>query len=411
MKTIERHFNWFIVLLIFSLVGNACADFAVLWHCVARISGGQLSNGTSHFVTSFYAGQALGAILLAPFLAVWVDRHGRRFSSVALDVVYAIVLLLMLISNELHILSPEWLLPFGAVTAALGSLHRGAIGYGAIKMVGEQLRMTKLVAKFHAAVYTTNLLGVLMSGFLYKSIGLNGCLLVAIATFFPMPFIYFKLFKRESPAAVPTVHDPILTEIKAGFSFISADRRLWVNTLVSAVWNIASNIFPGLVAIAFQKSFPGRTDYGSIAVSVAILTGVISFAPMERVAKYFSLKCTTFYALSPSIIVLAFCVLSASPYLIALAFALHCAGGALINITSGALRVSSVPKPFIGRVNTAHFAMVSLGQVVGSLTLVPMMSTSIAWGAGMILLTYILAVYLGFVLFPKVRLSEAIGVS
>ena len=154
MKSLERHFNWFLGLLIVSLVGNACADFAVLWYCVAKLSAGGADTGTSQFVTAFYSGQAVGAIFFAPVLSAWVDRHGRRFSSVALDATYALVLTAMLVANATGLLTPLVLFPFGAVTASLGALHRGAIGYGAVKVVSEHLNLTKLVAKFNAAIYT-----------------------------------------------------------------------------------------------------------------------------------------------------------------------------------------------------------------------------------------------------------------
>jgi MFS family permease len=410
MKPTERHFNWFLGLLIVSLVGNACADFAVLWHCVAMIGSGTDSVGASRFVTAFYSGQAIGAILLAPFLSAWIDRHARRISSVVLDVTYALVLGLMLAANVFGVLSPVLLFPFGAVTASLGALHRGAIGYGAVKVLSEHLNLTKLVAKFNAAIFTTNLLGSLISGLLYRQLGLNGCLVLAIATFLPMPFIYFKLFPKEAlHSSMAPERRQIFSEVKAGLSFIIGDRRLWVNSLVVAIWNVASNIFPGIVGIAFQKSYPGRTDLASIAVSIAILAGVFSFRPIEKIAKGFSLNRIMFYALSPAILALTICAVSSSPFAMALAFMLHCMGAALVNIASGSLRVASVPKSLIGRVNTAHSALVSLGQVFGSVVLIPVLSTSVASGAAMILVAYAISAGLAFILFPSVQLSHAIG--
>ena len=411
MRSMERHFNWFLILLIVSLVGNACADFSILWYCVAKVAASGAPGGTSHFVTAFYSGQAVGAICFAPVLSAWVDRHGRRFSSVTLDATYAVVLTLMLVASALGVLSPALLFPFGAVTAARGALHRGAIGYGAVKVVSEHLNLTKLVAKFNAAIFMTNLIGSLVSGLLFKYLGLNGCLLVAIVTFIPMPFIYFKLFPKEQPISRATEPRPVFREVQAGLSFIAEDRKLWVNSLVVAIWNVASNIFPGIVAITFQKAFPGRTDYASIAISVAILAGVFSFAPMEKIAKGLSLNRIMFYALSPAMFALALCALSASPLAMAVAFMLHCMGAALVNITSGSLRVSRVPKNFIGRVNTAHSALVSVGQVFGSIVLVPILSASVASGAGLILGAYLASACLAFGLFPSIRLSEAIGVA
>ena len=410
MKQMERNFNWFLGLLIFSLVGNACADFAILWHCVGKISGGSAPGSSSHFVTAFYFGQAAGAICLAPVLSVWVDRHGRRFSSILLDATYALVLCLMLATNEVGILTPALLFPFGAITASLGALHRGAIGYGAVKIVAEHLNLTKLVAKFNAAIFTTNLLGSLISGLLFRYFGLNGCLIIAIVTFLPMPIIYLKLFSKEDGAAnaQPAPRRKVFSEVKAGLTLITEDRRLWVNSLVVAIWNVASNIFPAIVAISFQKIYPGRTDYASIAVALAILAGVFAFGPMEKVAKTLSLNRIMLYALSPAIAALVLCVFSASPFAMALAFLLHCVGASLVNIASGSLRVSSVPKTFVGRVNTAHSALVACGQVFGSVALVPVLSASIVSGAGMILAAYVLSAGLAWALFPNISLEKAI---
>jgi MFS family permease len=410
MKHLERSFNWFLILLIVSLIGNACADFAVLWHCVGKIASGENGAEASRFVTAFYLGQAAGAIALAPVLSAWVDRHGKRLSSIALDGAYACVLLLMLGANHAGLLTTALLFPFGAATAALGALHRGAIGYGAVKVVAEHLNLTKLVARFNAAIYATNLVGSLTSGLLFRYLGLNGCLIIAIATFLPMPFIYLRLFqKEEKPAITEKPKRRILSDVKAGLDFITQDRKLWVNSLVVAIWNVASNIFPGIVAISFQKEFPGRTDYASIAVSVSILAGILSFAPMEKIAKTLSLNRIMVYALSPAIVALAVCAASGSAFVMAVAFLLHCSGAALVNIASGSLRVSTVPKDFIGRVNTAHSALVACGQVFGSLVLIPILSTSVASGAGMILVAYVTSAALALALFPRIPLSEAIG--
>ena len=237
-----------------------------------------------------------------------------------------------------------------------------------MKVVAEHLNLTKLVAKFNAAIYTTNLVGSLISGLLFRYLGLNGCLLVAIATFLPMPIIYLRLFQKEEKSTTSTGQKRrFVSDIRAGLEFIVQDRRLWVNSLVVAIWNVASNIFPGIVAISFQKEFPGRTDYASIAVAVAILAGIFSFGPMEKVAKSLSLNRIMLYALSPAILALAVCAASDSAFVMALAFLLHCSGAALVNIASGSLRVATVPKEFIARVNTAHSALVACGQVFGSL--------------------------------------------
>jgi hypothetical protein len=315
----------------------------------------------------------------------------------------------MLLASRANVLSASLLFPFGAVTAALGALHRGAIGYGAVKVLSDHLQLTKLVAKFNAAIYMTNLIGSLISGLLFRFIGLDGCLMLAIVTFLPMPLIYLRLFAPEKPAGATAPERHLLMEVKTGLSFIARDPKLWVNSLVVAIWNMASNIFPGIVGIAFQKAYPGRTDLASIAVSLSILGGILAFSPMEKIARDLPLNRIMIYALSPAMLALALCALSGSPILMAGAFALHCMGAALVNITSGSLRISSVPQNLIGRVNTAHSALVSLGQVVGSVVLIPVLATSVASGAGLIFLAYGCSSLLAATLFPGVSLSTAIG--
>jgi hypothetical protein len=227
-----------------------------------------------------------------------------------------------------------------------------------------------------------------------------------------MPLIYLKLFPKEEKPAVPQAQRRrLFSDIKAGIDFILQDRRLWVNSLVVAIWNVASNIFPGIVAISFQKEFPGRTDYASIAVSSAILVGIFSFGPMEKIAKSLSLNRIMLYALSPAIVALAVCAASGSAIVMAFAFLLHCSGAALVNIASGSLRISTVPKNFIGRVNTAHSALVACGQVFGSLVLIPILSSSVASGAGMICFAYAISSTLAMMLFPGMPLRDAIGVA
>jgi hypothetical protein len=324
-----------------------------------------------------------------------MDRFSRRYISIVLDTAYAIALGVMILLHTRGGLTAATIFPFAICTAALGVLHRSAIGFGALKMLSQELGVTGVVARFSASLFLTNMLGASISGLVYQLIGLSGCLTVGILTFLPMPWIYLKLFLKTAKAAKDSGSSATTSQwyqdISIGMSFIARDTLLLWSTISIAVLNIASNIFPGIVAIAFQRQFPGQTLFSSLAVSGAILAGVMAFKPWEKISARIPLNRMIAISLMAPMLALIGCAIFPHAGMFTLAFVLHCCGASLNNIMSGSLRVARVPSELTARVNTAYFAIIHLGQITGGLLLIPVLESNLRAGAVMVAIAFVLA--------------------
>jgi MFS family permease len=394
----------FLTFLIISLIGNACADFALIWYSVARM--GADAAASSHLLTAFYVGQSIGVVILAPVFSAIVDRHSKRRSAIVLDSVYAAILMSLLLVYATVDISPAILLPFAVLTASLGSLHKNAIGYGALKSLSTELGTANVVSKFTASLYFTNALGATLSGFCYQWLGLSGCLWLAILTFIPMPFIYMKLFPEGADQPVAAARRDLFAEVIQGFRFLKDHRDLLVITLSLAAMNFVSNIYPAVVGIAFQHLYPGKTWQGAAAVSLAILIAIPCFGPLQKFAPKLRVKDTVWIALAGPIVLALFCVFVPHPAAFAVAFAGQCVAAALCNILSGSLRVKTVPASFTGRVNTAYAAILSTGQIAGGLVLIPLLERSLSLGALAIAACFVVASLISVLGLPSVTLKE-----
>lgn len=410
-RAAHRTLNTFIMFLIVSLIGNACADFGFIWYAVAQLQEGadpQIAAQSSHLLSSYYLGQSVGLIFLAPILSAYTDRYKKRYVSVVLDLAYASFLGGLLVINLLGVLSASLLLMFSLVTTALGALHRNAVGFSALKEMSGKIPMTVMASKFNAAYFTVGLVGSALAGFLYQWRGLNSCLVVGILTFLPMPFIYFKIFSRDAPTPDASQRN-LLGEIKEGALYIVRHKVLFTNAVSVGIWNLTANMLPGVVGIAFQKYMPGRLGLASFAVSASILCGVLSYIPLNRIAGSLSVRRIMSYSLVPGAMMMLVCAAFPSPLSFTLAFACSSCGSALLNIFSSSVRVSLVPTPLLGRVNTAHLSILSVGQVIGSVFFLPYISRNLSGGAVCIAVSFVLASFYAFWFMPKASLSEVIG--
>jgi hypothetical protein len=226
-----------------------------------------------------------------------------------------------------------------------------------------------------------------------------------------MPFIYLSIFEKTTvdPGVAAGIGATQKYGLRQGFGYLVADPALLWTTLSTAFLNIASNIFPAVVGIAFQRSYPGRTDIAAVVVSFAILAGFLSFGPLEKVAKSFSLNTIIFRAVAFSTTCMFVCVIFPHPFLFALAFLFHCCGSSLTNITSGSLRIARVPAALTGRVNSIYFAIVHLGQICGGLILVPALEIDLRIGAGVIVCAFLIAGLMAYLRLPKCTLGEALS--
>jgi len=381
--------------LIISLIGNACADYALIWYGISKIS----TSKSDHSISIFYLGQSIGVILLAPFLSVLFDRRRRLQGSISLDVAYAGLLLLMILLYRLDVMLPMFIFMFSMATAAIAIVHKSSVGYAAVQRMSSISGVTSIVGNFVSAYNFSILCGSAISGIVYRHIGFSGCMLLGAITFIPMPFIYWRLFAHD-PEPEPSFRVSTWLEFKAGMRQLKRDTVLLATAFIQLLVNAASSILPAVIGISFEKFMPGRTDLSAMGIAIGIAFGILLTKPLGYWGTSFPLRWITFFSVAPSLSALMIVFIYPKPIMFCIVYALHCMGSALRGVTSGSLRVSRIPESMIGRVNTIYGIILHLGQIIGGLLIVPLTQVSLRWGACALTITLGLAAALGLAALP-----------
>lgn len=402
MRRLEnRDINAFLGLMVFSSVGNVCADFALLWY------GLSLLNPGDNTLTYFYIGQAVGVIALSPAMAVFFDRLPRFVSSVALDVSYAALLIVMAALFRSDSLTPPLIFIFSMLTAALSILHKSSVGFAAVQKLSEISGVTDIVARFVASLNIPYLVGSALSGVLYHWIGFEGCMAVGVATFLPMPFLYWRVFAGEAPPE-RNPGQGFFDDFRSGIETLRKDPLLYGTALSVSTLNIASAVLPAIVGFSFLQRFPGRTDYASLALSASMLTGILLTKKIGNAAQPLPVRLIVPLSILPAGAALLACLWIRDPFLVAAMFMLSCLGSAARNVSSGSLRVSRVPKALIGRVNTVYTSLLHGGQLIGGFVIVKAVQNDFSVAVVSILACFVGASAVSLVLLPRTPLSEVL---
>jgi hypothetical protein len=402
-KLTKRDIDLFFAVIIISLVGNAVADFALLWYGLSRLV--PAAEGVKdHTVSFLYVGKALGAILLAPLFSIPFDRFPRLISSIALDVAYGALLLTAILLYKTGLLTAPAIFIIAMLISGLALVHTSSVGYAAIQRMSDATGVTGLVSRYVVAtIQLPALVGTVASGFAYHHIGLVGCLSIGILTFLPTPFIYYRVFRDDPAPSASETH--IVRDIFAGAKALRADEVLFGSAVTIGILNIGEAVLPSVVGVAFLRAFPGRTDYAAIAIAVAILGGILAIKPAGQAAKAWPIQALVPLSLIPSVLALALCLLVPSPFFVALLMLCACLGSAVRNVSTGSLRVTRVPRSLLSRVNTVYGSILYLGQTIGGVVIVGAVQHDVQTALGLMLCCLLVASGLSIVLLPSTRLG------
>lgn len=406
-KLIKSEADAFFILLVISLIGNACADYALMWHGLSLISKNGNATNTNFSLSVFYIGQSIGVIGIAPIFSVLFDRLPKILSSVLLDISYAVALALMTLLFHLNCLSTEMIFLFSMLTASLAIIHKSSVGFGAIQTLSKTSGLDDLMPKFIAALNIPFLVGSVLSGIIFQYFGFEGCVIIGILSFLPMPFIYMRVFRDDTSSAPKKSVEKksFIDEFIQGVSVLIKDNVLYGSALSVGLLNIGSAVLPGVVGFVFLKNFAGRTDIASIAISVSILTGVLLTKWAGRISKTWSTRMIIpISVVIPSTLLLLNLIIE-NVYLVAFAFMASCVGSAFRSISTGSLRAARVPKELIGRVNTVYSSILYLGQSLGGFFVVYLLNINLSYAILSIVGSFIFSALVSILILPKTKLS------
>jgi predicted MFS family arabinose efflux permease len=400
----KKNFSSFLIFLILSLVGNACADYALLWYSINKFS-----NSVQDFsVSYFYLGQALGGIFLAQILAAFFDRFQLRKSSIALDVTYSIILGSILLLNESRLLSPSVILVVTFLITGLSTVHRSTVGYALIKKISDNKSINLNIANFTSALALAQLLGAATSGVVYNYIGFHGCIMFGIISFLPTLYIYYKVFDHDQIDSKSTLSlRESINSIKDGYQIFLNDKILLYLGISIGVLNIVSSVIPSIVGISLKNSEFNESYYFTSLLSIGIGFGIIFNRFFSKNIHDIEINKIIPFSLIPAACILILGFYIDGPYAYVLFFISGCIGSSYRNVATGILRIQRIPKHMVSRVNTIYSSVLYLGQILGALFIVPSFQNKIHNGIWIILFIFAACSIISIRLLPKTQFKEA----
>jgi hypothetical protein len=389
-----KNYNLFLITLLVSMIGNSAADFAILWEAVAAKG----NTDTTISLMTFYVAQAVGAIILAPLLAIWIDRTSKYRAAMTLDLAYIGLMVTVALAYYKFGLNSFVALFFGFLSSGIGMAHRSGIAGIVVRMASSNSSANSAVSRYTTCLNYVSLAGTAISGFVYSYLGFVGTLIFAGLTFLPIALVYRHIFIPDSQNIIATDHKNNFDywgDFKSAWQFYFQDKVLSRTMFAVAVLNVGSALFPAIVVYALNIGFPGRTDIPSLTIAAAIFVGTMIIGPFGRVADSFKLRDTFIWSVLPALSCLVAGVVLETPLFYVVGFFMGCFGSALRNTMTGILRVNRVPANMIARVTTINISLLSAGQAIGALLIAPNLKenlTSSVWvviGSAMLAITTI----------------------
>lgn len=367
----ENVFYVYLVFLLLSLIGNSAADFAFLWLGASLLDAEKLGIDV---VTGFYIGQAIGYIFLAPYLSSFATNLSKKRLAILVDSIYVMVYFLILLLYKFDLLSFSVMVFLSILMAGLSSVHKNAVTFSLLNQLSSKISISQLTEKFTYVFNFTLLFGSALSGLIFKFYGFYGCINFAIITFVPMLFIYFIVFHDEDSKNIENYKVVGSVErIKNGFKTLRENNNLFYSSIATSLAYIPGAIYPGLLAF-YGKSKDIPDDIVAYGVSFGILIGTISIPFVTRSVSNKKYNVLLSLAFIPTVFSLVVCLIFNNFYLFSLSFGLNCIGFTILNITTIMLRVKTVESTKIASLNTTYYAVMCIGQVAGTLLLLPVIS-------------------------------------
>ena len=370
----NRIFYLYLFFLLLSLIGNAAADFAFLWLGASLIDSNSLG---IELITSFYIGQSIGYIFLAPYLSSITQKLPSRTTAFLIDSIYIILYFLLIVLYKFNSLNFVSMFSITILMAGLSSVHRNGITFSLLNQLSQRIEIKTLIEKFTYVFNITLLFGSALSGVLFYNFGFTGCILMAIISFIPMFAIYMHVFKANKN--INTTNNE-KTKLKApkfleGIKVLISHKNLLYSSIATAFAYIPGAIYPGLIAF-YAKSYGVTDDISSYAISLGILVGTLFIYFLSRIINKFQYNKILSMAFIPTILTLILTLIfNNNFYIFALSFTMNCIGFSTVNFVTVMLRVKSVKKEKISLVNTAYYGVMCLGQMVGTFTLFPIINS------------------------------------
>ena len=249
---------------IFSLVGSAAAQFALVWYLTIR-------TGSPVILAAAGICAFLPQAVLGPFAGTWIDRISRRKVMIAADSFVAMVSLILLIA-ALSGEPPVWLVFVILFLRAVGGVFHTPALQASIPMIVPENYIEKMSSINQLVFSGSNMLGPILGALLFSLYSVPGAMLLDVAG---AVFAVGTLLMVRIPNPPPEPRKHIWAEMKAGVAAIRNNyvlrRMVWPMLLAMLFYFPVSSFFPLMVNGYFEK-----TAWHSSLVEAVFAAGMLA---------------------------------------------------------------------------------------------------------------------------------------
>src|ERR1035437_2976862 len=273
----HRSFRLFFGGQTISLVGTWMTRVATGW-LVYRLPGSGLLLGTVSF-----AGQ-IPTFLLAPFAGVWVDRLDKRQVLVwtqTLSMLQSLALAALTLSG--HITIPV-LLALSVLQGCVNAFDMPGRQSLMIMMVDDKSDLQNAIAINSSMVNVARLIGPSLAGMLIAVSSEGWCFLIDGISYIAV--IFSLLMMRLHTSALERKATSILTELKAGWTYVAEFLPIRTILLLSAMVSLMGMPFVVLMPIFAKKVLnggPHTLGFLMAAMGLGALVSALSLAARRNV--------------------------------------------------------------------------------------------------------------------------------
>ncbi len=248
---------------VFSLVGSAAAQFALVWYLTVRTGSAAVLAGAG--ICAF-----LPQAVLGPFAGTWIDRTSRRKVMIAADSFIAAVSLVLMLA-ALHGEPPVWMVFLALFLRAAGGVFHAPALQASIPMIVPEQYIERASGINQFVFSGSNMLGPVLGALLYSMYSVSGAMLLDVVG---AAFAVATLLAVRIPDPPPEPRKHIWAEMKAGIAAIRHNRILsrmtWPLIIAMLFYFPVSSLYPLMVSGYF-----GKTAWHSSMVEAVFASGML----------------------------------------------------------------------------------------------------------------------------------------
>jgi len=254
----ERTFYPIWVGQLFSLLGSAVVQFALIWWLT-------IESGSAVILTLASLAGFLPQALLGPFVGVWVDRWSRKACMIGADL--AIALATLALMGVFAWGRPAWWMVMLALAVrSVGAAFHGPALQASIPLLVPDAALARVAGLNQAIASASNIAGPVLAGLLIGQFPMPGVLLVdVVGALVACATLAMVRIPRPPAIASGDARPGMLREMAAGFRALTRARGLVALLIALSVATVVFMPVGALFPLLVFKHFGGTAMHASIA--------------------------------------------------------------------------------------------------------------------------------------------------